>query len=256
MARRTEPLNARPADAGIEPIEPIEPIGVEGAPADARPTAAPPAPAPAPAARAGNTVGAPVAIKAEPGAQASRFQRLADGVKGLRVGGGTLNLGERTLMILGGFIAPLGLALVIIGWYGAAHTPNTYEQIPYMVSGGLFGLGLVFVGSFFYFAHWITELVKEGRGQSAAMVEAIARLEETVRQQAGADRAVLASTNGVSAADVAERSLVATAKGTMAHRPDCVVVAGKPSLRAITDTDTLEPCKLCDPYAELDPDLT
>jgi hypothetical protein len=234
MARRTAPLNARPA----EPAEPDAHV--------AQPATPPVVPPEAPPARA-----QPV-VEAQPGAHASRFQRLADGVKGLRVGGGTLNLGERTLMILGGIIAPLGLALVLIGWYGAAHTPNLYEQIPYMVSGGLFGLGLVFIGSFFYFAHWITELVKEGRGQSAAMVEAIARLEETVRQQAGADRAVLASTNGASAPNAAEaaRSLVATSKGTMAHRPDCVVVTGKPGIRPVAADESLEPCKLCDPFAE------
>jgi hypothetical protein len=199
-------------------------------------------------------VEAPVEPPVEPGANARRFQRLADGVKSLRVGGGTLNLGERTLMILGGIIAPLGLALVLIGWYGAAHTPNLYEQIPYLVSGGLFGLGLVFIGSFFYFAHWITELVKEGRGQSAAMIEAIARLEETVRQQAGADRAANANTNTNTNGNgpAPDRALVATAKGTMAHRPDCVVVTGKSGVRHVFEADSLEPCKLCDPYASGD----
>jgi multisubunit Na+/H+ antiporter MnhG subunit len=236
MARRTAPLTARPFDVEAEPeLAPPPPV-------------VPPQPV-------GTKTVSTQTVEAQPGAEASRFQRLADGVKGLRVGGGTLNLGERTLMILGGIIAPLGLALVIIGWYGAAHTPNLYEQIPYMVSGGLFGLGLVFIGSFFYFAHWITELVKEGRGQSVAMVEAIARLEETVRQQAGADRAVLASSNGVNAEE-ASRTLVATSKGTMAHRPDCVVVTGKPGLRTVTVDDALEPCKLCDPYAELEPEPT
>ena len=92
-------------------------------------------------------------------------------------------------MVLGGVIAPLGLVIVIIvGWYGAAHSPFLFQQVPYLISGLGLGLGLVFLGSFFYFAHWITELVKEGRTQSAAMIEAIARLEETVKQQAGADR--------------------------------------------------------------------
>jgi hypothetical protein len=241
MARRTAPLSARPREPDAE-IE-LEPA--------LEPPAAPPVEPDDRAARAGNTVGAPVKVAVEPGAQASRVQRLSEGVRGLRAGGGTLNLGERTLMILGGIIAPLGLALVLIGWYGAAHTPNLYEQVPYMISGGFFGLGLVFLGAFFYFAHWITELVKESRAQSAAMVDAISRLEETVRFQAGADRAVLASavTNGA-AADGAERALVATAKGTMAHRPECVVVAGKPGLRTVSHSDELEPCKLCDPYSE------
>jgi hypothetical protein len=46
-----------------------------------------------------------------------------------------------------------------------------------------------------------------------------------------------------------DRELVATVKGSMAHRPDCVVVAGKPGLRAVDASEGLLPCKLCDPYA-------
>src|SRR5205823_5405308 len=125
--------------------------------------------------------------------EASRYRRLAEGVRSLRAGGGTLNLSERTLMVVGGIVAPLGLVIVIIGWYGAAHSPFLFQQVPYLISGLGIGLGLVFLGSFFYFAHWITELVKEGRTQSAAMIDAIARLEETIRQQATADRMAAAS---------------------------------------------------------------
>jgi hypothetical protein len=183
--------------------------------------------------------------------QATGYQRLAEGVRSLRTGGGSLNLSEHTLMVLGGVIAPLGLVIVIIGWYGAAHSPFLFQQVPYLISGLGLGLGLVFLGSFFYFAHWITELVKEGRTQSAAMIEAIARLEETVKQQAGADRLVSAgdgdtgfSPNGATA------DLVATGKGTMAHRPDCVVVAGKPDLRRVSADEGLVSCKLCEPYAD------
>jgi hypothetical protein len=183
---------------------------------------------------------------------AGRYQRLADGVRSLRAGGGTLNLSERTLMVLGGVIAPLGLVVVVIGWYGAAHSPFLFQQVPYLISGLGIGLGLVFLGSFFYFAHWITELVKEGRTQSAAMIEAIARLEETVKQQAAADRLAVAAdgTTGPSANGAGSGELVATGKGTMAHRPDCVVVAGRAGLRRVGADDGLESCKLCDPYAE------
>jgi hypothetical protein len=88
--------------------------------------------------------------------EASRYQRLADGVRSLRTGGGTLNLNERMLMVLGGIIAPLGLVVVVIGWYGAAHSPFLFQQVPYLISGLGIGLGLVFLGSFFYFAHGIT----------------------------------------------------------------------------------------------------
>jgi hypothetical protein len=194
----------------------------------------------------------PTAGDAAAASQASGYQRLAEGVRSLRTGGGTLNFSEHTLMILGGIIAPLGLVIVVFGWYGAAHSPFLFQQVPYLISGLGLGLGLVFLGSFFYFAHWITELVKEGRTQSAAMVEAIARLEETVKQQAGADRLAAEADDGAAgfSPNGSTAEFLATGKGTMAHRPDCVVVAGKPGVRKVSADDGLEACKLCDPYAE------
>jgi hypothetical protein len=84
------------------------------------------------------------------------------------------------------------------------------------------------------------------------MIEAIARLEETVRQQAGAGRLAAASESPVpqSPNGAPARDLVATGRGTMAHRPDCVVVAGKTGLRRVTEDEELDSCKLCEPYAE------
>jgi hypothetical protein len=193
----------------------------------------------------GGAAGMPAA--SDPHAEAKRLQRLADGVRQLRTGG-ALRLNERILMVLGGVLAPLGLVLILVGWNGAAHTPNLFEQIPYAISGGLFGLGLLFLGSFCYFAHWTTELVKEHRAQSAAIVEAISRLEDVVRQQGPAVATADPSATGISTA-LNGVALVATEKGTMAHRPDCVVVAGKAGLRAVAADEQLVPCKLCDPYA-------
>lgn len=239
--RRTRPLTA----ASFEARSSVEPDDLAADDIVLEPMAAtPPASVSTPAGAA--PPGAAAAVS-----RASGYQRLAEGVRSLRTGGGTLNLSEHTLMVLGGIIAPLGLVIVLVGWYGAAHSPFLFQQVPYLISGLGLGLGLVFLGSFFYFAHWITELVKEGRSQSAAMIEAIARLEETVKQQAGADRLAGAATDTVvngNGAAVAE--LVATSKGTMAHRPDCVVVAGKQGLRRVRPDEDLVSCKLCDPFAE------
>lgn len=170
---------------------------------------------------------------------------FAEAVRGLRTGGGSLNLSERTLMIAGGVLAPLGLLFVLLGWIGASRTPNIFEQVPYMISGGLFGLGLVFLGSFFYFAHWITELVKESRAQSAALLQAIDDLKD--RMGGGAVAVVTDHAATGARAAVAAPELVATANGSMAHRPDCVVVAGKAGLRRVSAGDSLMSCKLCDP---------
>jgi hypothetical protein len=178
---------------------------------------------------------------------AERDSRFADGVRTLRVGGASLRLEERILMILGGTVASLGLIVVLLGWWGAAHSLYVFEQLPYLISGGLLGVGLIFLGAFFYFAHWMTQLVKEHRAQSGALLEAIQRLQDQLAQQADAavsHTSPTASTNGVHA-DTAV--LVATERGTMAHRPECVVVAGKRGLRQVTEADDLAPCKLCDP---------
>jgi hypothetical protein len=67
---------------------------------------------------------------------------------------------------------------VLLGWWGASKSAYDFEQIPYLISGGLLGLSLVFIGCFFYFAHWLTQLVKEHREQSQAILTALNRLIE------------------------------------------------------------------------------
>ena len=48
----------------------------------------------------------------------------------------------------------------------------------------------------------------------------------------------------------ANGSFVATEKGTMFHRADCVVVQGRDDLRTVEpDSDGLEPCKICEPLS-------
>jgi hypothetical protein len=117
-----------------------------------------------------------------------RYERFTDGIRRLRVGNVTSRLSERILLVLGGILAPLGVVGVLIGWYGASHTPYLFEQVPYLISGGLFGLALVFLGSFMYFAHWLTELVKEHRTQSQAILAALERLQDEVAAGNGGRR--------------------------------------------------------------------
>jgi hypothetical protein len=53
----------------------------------------------------------------------------------------------RMLLLPGAFSLLAGFVLMFLGWYGAAHTPRQIEQIPYLISGGFIGLGLVIVGA-------------------------------------------------------------------------------------------------------------
>jgi multisubunit Na+/H+ antiporter MnhG subunit len=142
---------------------------------------------------------------------------------------------RRVLAILAGVLVPAGVLLVLVGWHGASRTPNVYEQIPYLISGAELGQTLALVGALCYFAHWLTTLVREHRTQGEAIVAAIVHLEEALVQLAG----------GVPS--VTSEGLVATARGTLAHRPDCTVVAGKPGLRQVPPGTALGRCRLCLP---------
>ena len=48
---------------------------------------------------------------------------------------------------LGMLFAGLGFLLMVIGWNGAAGLDYVQGQIPYVISGGLIGLGLVILGA-------------------------------------------------------------------------------------------------------------
>lgn len=176
-----------------------------------------------------------------PVSEAARHDRFDEGVRTLRVGRTAVKLEERLLMVIGGILAPVGVIVVLLGWVGASRTPHVFEQVPYLISGGLLGVALVFLGAFFYFAHWLTQLVKEHREQSQQLVAAVAQLSDEVRslREGRADRLTSPSAR-----------LVATGRGTMAHRESCTVVAGKADRREVRADDGLSPCKLCDPYGD------
>lgn len=167
-----------------------------------------------------------------------RQERLADKVGELRVRRGPR--GDRWLLIVGGLLLPLGIVLVLLGWWGASHTVFLFEQVPYLLSGGVLGLALVISGGFLYFAYWLTLMVRESRLGRAELAAALARVERLL-EEGSAPRTLRT-------AGTPSGLLVATRTGTMLHRPDCVAVDGRDNLREVTaETPGLTPCKLCDP---------
>jgi hypothetical protein len=174
-----------------------------------------------------------------------RQRRFRAGLARLRTGTAA-GLAPRALMILGGILAPVGIIVLLLGWWGASQTSFVFEQVPYLISGGLLGVALVFLGAFLYFTHWLTELVREHRTQSREVVDALQRLQDQIVLLADGQTAAAPAQRGNGrVSDDGDLPLVATARGTMAHRPDCVVVAGKSGLRTVTPDDGLTPCKLC-----------
>jgi hypothetical protein len=137
-------------------------------------------------------------------------------------------------------LMPLGIVFILLGYVGASRTPFPFEQTPYLISGGLLGLGLVFAGGFVYFAYWQTVRIRESREQTQQLTSAIGRLE------------ALLSAGAVGGAQAAgTTTYVATANGSIFHRQECTVVAGRTDLRRVDpDRDGLAPCRICDPLAD------
>ncbi len=146
---------------------------------------------------------------------------------------------ERSLLTAGSILMPFGVVLVLLGWYGAAHTTRVFEQIPYMISGGLLGIVCMIAGGFCYFGFFLARMLATSR----EMLDALLRMEERFES-------VGLSSDGGAAARGARLplvSLVATKNGTMYHRPECPTIAGRArsELRTVRATDGLAPCRMC-----------
>ena len=96
---------------------------------------------------------------------------------------------DRWLQIAGAVLPLVGLLAILAGWYGVSHTARAWRQTPYLVSGGILGLGLIFLGGFAYFAYWLTKLVEQGQRQTAVLERIEAALSGRDAAEGGTDPA-------------------------------------------------------------------
>ncbi|HET7682255.1 MAG TPA: hypothetical protein VFK34_01150 [Marmoricola sp.] len=149
------------------------------------------------------------------------------------------------LFVAGAVLLPLGLVVIGLGWYGVAHTPYAYDQMSYLVSGGILGLGITFVGGFLYFGAWLARVAADQK-------EAQARLGDTLLVLADAV-AHARSTGPQAQVPAAERNpgdiLVVAGNSSTLHRASCDLLIGRDDVRAAgPDTAAhLAPCRLCLP---------
>jgi hypothetical protein len=89
----------------------------------------------------------------------------------------------RWMLIPASLLVIVGFNFMIFGWIGAANTVRQIEQIPYLISGGLIGLALVFLGGLLLAStFWIMvvrKLTAESEARTQAQLAALeSRLEE------------------------------------------------------------------------------
>jgi len=193
-----------------------------------------------------STTAAEIAVERD---AVERQRSLASAVRGLRTKAGGDD-GAKAMLVAGGILVPLGFILILLGWSGASHTVNLYEQIPYSISGGMLGLGLIFAGGFCYFAYWLTQLVYAARRDANDTRLILERIEELLTVNAAMSTAGAAPSVTKATATADTKPFLATATGTMYHRPDCPSVAGRDGLRQVSGTEAgLSPCRICEPDA-------
>ncbi|QXC62927.1 hypothetical protein KSP35_09155 [Aquihabitans sp. G128] len=96
---------------------------------------------------------------------------------------------EALLLKLGLVLPVIGVVLILIAWWQAAGSKYVADQMPMLISGGIFGLALIIVGLglFIRFSlarllrFWLARLVVEQQAQTDRMVDALARIESAVR---------------------------------------------------------------------------
>jgi len=134
-----------------------------------------------------------------------------------------------------GFIAA-GLLIIGLAWNGAASVDFVSGQIPYLLSGGALGLGLIILGA--------AMIIVQNSRQDRALVEAqLKELNTAIGRLANALGAGgSGGHNGDSVKVVLGRSSY--------HRADCRLAKGKDlpmaSIEA-AEADGLSPCRICTP---------
>jgi hypothetical protein len=147
------------------------------------------------------------------------------------------------LFAAGAVLMPLGIVVIGLGWYGTAHSHYDYDQRTYLISGGIMGLGLVFLGGFLYFGAWLAKVAADQRDSARQLADALMILAERVSPgtvaRAGASGVV---TNGA--------ELVFAGDGTTVHRRDCPLISSRDDLRpALGDVGAATECRVCKPLA-------
>lgn len=137
---------------------------------------------------------------------------------------------------IGMAFAAAGFVLILIAWNGAAGLDYAQGQIPYLISGGVGGLGLIVFGA--------ALIVAESNRRDRALLER--RLEELT---------VALGRLGTPAAVAAPGALphgpLVVAGRTSFHDPSCHLVEGRDEGsyigRAEAEESGLSPCRICNP---------
>lgn len=99
---------------------------------------------------------------------------------------------ERRWLLAGVILPIVGLIVIMVGWFGASGTAEPSEQLPYLLSGGALGVGLIVIGGALfvrysttrYLRFWLVRTIYEQRTQTDREVEVLRQIEVLLSQRA------------------------------------------------------------------------
>lgn len=142
--------------------------------------------------------------------------------------------------VLGIVYCIAGFSLVFLGWNGAASNDSESAQFPYLISGGIAGLGLVVVGAALIVAHSL-------RTDRVELRASLDDLRAAVEQIGSAT----STTSSASASAEAADDDVVMAGAESYHRTTCTVIEGQADLvtmqRSDAEASGRTPCRICTP---------
>lgn len=108
----------------------------------------------------------------------NRLAALARAIEGTRRG---TRFDIRQLMLASGATCmALGIVAIVLGWYGAAHSSYLFQEIPYLISGGLLGVALVAGGGFLFFASWFVRMIEDNHRYASRVEQTLNRVDHVL----------------------------------------------------------------------------
>jgi hypothetical protein len=137
-----------------------------------------------------------------------------------------------------------GFVVIALGWMGMARSASADQQLPFIISGGMGGVGLITFGV----GVLLVAQIRTERQRLGTVLEVLAI--GLSKATAGEPIALERGTGGQ-----ADDILVVAGPSTF-HRPECRLIQGKPGLDRLTvwvaRSTGLSPCRVCDPLGAAD----
>lgn len=144
---------------------------------------------------------------------------------------------QTVLFWAGAIMMPLGIVIILLGYYGVANAPQDFDREAYQYSGGYLGLAVTFLGGFLYFGAWLAKIAADNNAASTRLADTLLVLADITSKAA-------ATMDPVGEAD----SIPVTAgDGTTLHRRDCALISHRSDLQPVGARTGLSECRVCKP---------